>query len=164
MNHELRRPDDNDPVVMTVEERSAWVYLGLVIVTSGAYFGVIIPRLISQPVEDISWITPMLWALGVSIAGTIVGSILGAIGGAIGLAIRGINPEGQLESDARDKEIQQLGNRRSAATAGAGMFAVLVLAMVGADLFWIGNAVFVAGTIGALVETSTKIRAYRRGF
>lgn len=164
MKHELRKPGDDDPVVMTVEERSAWVYLALVLITSGAYFGVVIPRLLSQPVEDVSWITPMLWALGVSIAGTIVGSIVGAIGGAIGLAIRGINPEGQLESDARDKEITALGNRRSSAAASAGMFAVLVLAMIGADLFWIGNAVFVAGTVGALLDTFTKLRAYRRGF
>lgn len=164
MSHELRQPDDDDPVVMTVEERSAWVYLALVIVTSGAYFAVIVPRALRQPIDEVSWVTPMLWALGVSIVGTIVGSIAGAIGGAIGLAIRGINPEGQLESDARDKEITALGNRRSSAAAGVGMFAVLVLAMIGADLFWIGNAVLVAGTTGAIVETTTRIRAYRRGF
>jgi len=41
---------------------------------------------------------------------------------------------------------------------------VLVLAMTGADLFWIGNLVFLAGTVGGLVETITKIVAYRRGF
>ncbi len=164
MSRELRRPDDDDPVVMTVEERSAWVYLALVVITSGAYFAVVIPRALSQPIDEVSWVTPMLWTLGASIVGTILGSIAGAIGGAIGLAIRGINPEGQLESDARDKEITALGNRRSSAAASVGMFVVLVLAMIGADLFWIGNAVFVAGATGAIFETITRIRAYRRGF
>lgn len=163
MSHELRAPGDDDPAVMTAEERSVWVYLAIVVLTSGAYYGVVIPRLISQPVEDVSWITPMLWALGFSIVGTIVGSIVGAVGGAIGLAIRGINPEGQLEGDLRDRDIKHLGSRRAAGVSGAAMFVVLVLAMIGADAFWIGNAVYLAGTVGALVETVTKIRAYHGG-
>ncbi|MCB2412053.1 hypothetical protein LGT39_04220 [Demequina sp. TTPB684] len=164
MSHELRAPGDDDPVVMTAEERSVWVYLVVVTITSVTYFAIVIPRAITQPIEDVSWITPMLWTLGFSIVGTIVGSIVGAIGGAVGLAARGINPEGQLEGDLRDKDIKRLGDRRAAATSGAAMFGVLVLAMIGADLFWIGNLVFLAGTVGAYVETLTKIAAYRRGF
>lgn len=163
MNHELRAPGDDDPAVMTAEERSVWVYLAVVIVTSTAYFAVVIPRATSQPIADVSWIAPMLWTLGFSIIGTIVGSIFGSIGGAIGLAIRGIDPKGQLEGDMRDRDIKRLGDRRGAWIASAALFGVLVLAMIGADVFWIGNFVFLAGTIGALVETITKIVAYRRG-
>lgn len=164
MSHELRAPGDDDPVVMTAEERSVWVYLAVVVITSTAYFAVVIPRAISQPIEDVSWITPMLWTLGVSIVGTIVGSIVGAIGGAVSLAARGIDPKGQLEGDLRDKDIKRYGDRRAAAVSGGAMFGVLVLAMIGADLFWIGNLVFLAGTVGGIVETTVKIRAYRRGF
>lgn len=149
---------------MTAEERSVWVYLAVVCITSTVYFAVVIPRALSQPIAEVSWITPMLWTLGFSIVGTIVGSIVGAIGGAIGLAARGIDPKGQLEGDLRDKDIKRLGDRRGAAISGGALFGVLVLAMIGADLFWIGNLVFVAGTIGAFVETFTKIRAYRAGF
>ena len=164
MNHELRQAGDDDPIVMTAEERSVWVYLAVVAITSTAYFAVVIPRAVSQPIEDVSWITPMLWTLGFSIVGTIVGSIVGAIGGAVGLAIRGIEPKGELEGDLRDKDIKRLGDRRAAAVSGGAMFGVLVLAIIGADLFWIGNLVFLAGTVGAFVETITKIVAYRRGF
>jgi len=164
MSHTLRQPGDDDPVVMTAEQRSVWVYLALAVITSTAYFIVVIPRALTQPIEDVSWITPMLWALGVSVVGTIIGSILGAIGGAIGLAARGIEPKGELEGDQRDKEIKRLGDRRAAAVSGAAMLGVLVLAMVGADLFWIGNLVFLAGTVGAIVEGVAKINAYRRGF
>lgn len=164
MSHELRQPEDDDPVIMTAEQRSVWVYLAVVTITSTAYFAVVIPRALSQPIEDVSWIAPMLWAIGVSIVGTIVGSIFGSIGGAIGLAIRGIEPKGQLEGDLRDKDIKKLGDRRSALVSGGAMFGVLVLAMIGADLFWIGNFVFLAGTVGAFVEGVTKILAYRRGF
>jgi len=164
MNHELRQPGDDDPIVMTAEERSVWVYLAVVVITSTAYFAVVIPRAVSQPIEDVSWIPPMLWTLGFSIGGTIVGSIVGAIGGAMGLAIRGIDPKGQLEGDLRDKDIKRYGDRRAAVVSGGAMFGVLVLAMIGADLFWIGNLVFLAGTVGGIVETTVKIRAYRRGF
>jgi hypothetical protein len=164
MSHELRQPEDDDPVIMTVEQRSVWVYLAVVTITSTAYFAVVIPRALSQPIGDVSWIAPMLWAIGVSIVGTIVGSIFGSIGGAIGLAIRGIEPKGQLEGDLRDKDIKKLGDRRSALVSGGAMFGVMVLAMIGADLFWIGNLVFLAGTVGAFVEGVTKILAYRRGF
>lgn len=164
MSHELRQPEDDDPIIMTAEQRSVWVYLAVVTITSTAYFAVVIPRALSQPIEDVSWIAPMLWAIGVSIVGTIVGSIFGSIGGAIGLAIRGIEPKGQLEGDLRDKDIKKLGDRRSALVSGGAMFGVLVLAMIGADLFWIGNFVFLAGTVGAFVEGVTKILAYRRGF
>jgi len=163
MSRELRVPGDDDPVIMTAEERTVWVYLAVVIITSAIYFAVVIPRALSQPIEDVSWIAPMLWTLGASIIVTIVGSIVGTVGGAIGLAIRGIDPKGQLEGDMRDKDIKRLGDRRGAVIASGAMFGVLVLAMIGADLFWIGNLVFLAGTIGALVETSTKIIAYRRG-
>ncbi len=162
--YDLRAPGDDDPVVMTAEERSVWVYLAVVIITSAAYFVVVVPRALSQPIEDVSWITPMLWALGVSIVGAVVGSIVGAVVGAVGLAARGIDPKGQLEGDMRDKDIKRLGERRGAVIASGAMFGVLVLAMTGADLFWIGNLVFLAGTIGAVVETITKIRAYRAGF
>ena len=105
----------------------------------------------------------MLWTLGFSIVGTIIGSIVGAVGGAVGLAARGIDPKGQLEGDQRDKDIKRHGDRRAAWAARGAMFGVLVLAMIGADLFWIGNLVFLAGAVGGIVETTTKIRAYRRG-
>ena len=73
---------------MTAEERSVWVYLAVVVITSSGYLAVVIPRAVSQPIEDVSWITPMLWALGCSIVGTIIGSFVGSVSGAVGLASR----------------------------------------------------------------------------
>ncbi len=164
MKHELSPAGDDDPIVMTAEERSVWVYLAVVVVTSTAYLAVVIPRAVSQPIEDVSWIAPMLWALGFSIGGTIIGSVVGSVSGAVGLAFRVISPAVQLEGDQRDKDIRTMGDRRAAWAASASMLVVLVLAMIGADLFWIGNTVFVAGTVGAILETITKLVAYRRGF
>lgn len=164
MSHTLRPAGDDDPVVMTAEERSVWVYLTAVVGTFIVYLAIMVPRLLSQPLDQVSWKAPLIGVLIASIISTIVGSILGAIGGAIGLAIRGIDPTGQLDSDARDKDIARLGSLRGAGAAGVGLFSALVLALFEVDHIWIANAVFLAGTAGALVETTTKIRAYRRGF
>jgi len=155
---------EDERVPMTMDERGVWVYLVAVVVTSGAYLAVMIPRTLSEPIAEISWVTPMLWALGVSVFSTIVGSIVAAIGSAVTISTRGDNPKVELASDERDKEIKRYGDRKTYGILGASMFVTLVLAMIGADLFWIANAVFVFGTTGAIVETIVKIRAYRRGF
>ena len=155
---------EDERVPMTMDERGVWVYLVAVVVTSGAYLAVMIPRTLSEPIAEISWVTPMLWALGVSVFSTIVGSIVAAIGSAVAISTRGDNPKVELASDERDKEIKRYGDRKTYGILGASMFVTLVLTMIGADLFWIANAVFVFGTTGAIVETIVKIRAYRRGF
>ena len=155
---------EDERVPMTMDERGVWVYLVAVVVTSGAYLVVMIPRTLSEPIAEISWVTPMLWALGVSVFSTIVGSIVAAIGSAVTISTRGDNPKVELASDERDKEIKRYGDRKTYGILGASMFVTLVLTMIGADLFWIANAVFVFGTTGAIVETIVKIRAYRRGF
>lgn len=162
--HELRQPEDDERAPMTMEERAVWVYLVVFVATSVAYFAVVVPRALSQPIDEVSWVVPMLWAIGISIGGTIIGSILAAVGSAIGLAARGRNPELELGSDERDKQIERLGNRATGAVVSTGMLGVLVLAMIDADTFWIGNAAFLSGFVGALVEALVKIRAYRRGF
>ena len=162
--HEHRTPAEDERGPMTMEERAVWVYLAVSVTTSVAYFAVIVPRALEGPIEDVSWVVPMLWAIGISIAGTIAGSIVAAIGSAVGLAARGRDPEAELGSDERDREISRLGNRATYGVVSAGMLGALVLAMLDADTFWIGNAIFVVGFIGSLVECTVKIRAYRRGF
>ena len=103
--------------------------------------------------------------------GTVLLTIAGMIAGTITSVRRG--PRGRAPvaavaidtvSDARDKDIDQIGDRASFGVLGVGFAGALVLAMVDADTFWIGNLLFVVGTIGAILETTTKIRLYRRGF
>lgn len=159
-----RLPEDNEPVIMTAEERSVWVYLSGSVVSTAVYASVVVPRALSQPIEEVSWIVPMLWAVGASIAFTVLGTILSSIGTAVGLAARGRDPELELESDVRDKEISARGTRVSATVVGLGAGAALVITMLGLDHFWIGNVLYLGGFAGALAETITRIRLYRRGF
>lgn len=171
-------PDDDRPVPMAWSERMAWVYGGTVAVTSGGYFALVTSRMRTEPIHAISWVRPMLGAVALSVVGTIVIGIIAAIVASILSAIArpgtgrpgdrsgpvGRNIEAELSSDVRDQEIGRTGQRASAGVLGAGCAAGLILAMIDADAFWIGNALFLAGTIAAFVETATKIRLYRHGF
>jgi hypothetical protein len=148
-----------DRVAMTFGERNTWVSAFILPATSIAYFAVVLPRLRDQPASEVSWVAPMLWAIGASIVGTIVGVIVVSI--AAGIANRGV-----LESkeDVRDKQIDRYGDRIAQAIMGFGAAAVLVLAMLEADHFWIGNTLFLLGAIGATWGAIAKIRAYHGAF
>lgn len=156
---------DDDPVRMTVEERGIWAYLATVVVTSGAYLALMVSRLVSLPVEQISWVGPMLWTIGLSILGTIVVTmVLAAVAEVTGGDGCGAPGRPGMAADVRDREIGRMGGQASTGVIGAGLAGVLALAMLDADPFWIGNLVFGCGTVGAVVESVTKLRLYRRGF
>jgi len=155
--------DDESHVPMTGEEKIAWVYGAVVLLTSGAYFVWLATQFAAHPADEIAWEVPLLITLGASIVLTIVGTILGAIGGAVWQGIWGRFEEPDFTTDERDRAIKELGNRRMFAAMTAGVVGTLVLAMLNVDTLWIGNWVFLACSIGALAEVVSKIRAYRRG-
>lgn len=153
---------DDEPVRMTVVERTVWASLVAVVVSSGAYFALMVPRLLSRPVAEISWVGPMLWTMGLAVAGSVVLTIVFTVA-AVGRG--GCSPaDGEVTSDIRDREIGRLGERTSTTVIGVGFGGTLVLAMLDVDTFWIGNVLFLFGTVGAVVATTTKLRLYRRGF
>jgi uncharacterized membrane protein len=156
-------PTDDDRVPMSGEEKVAWVYGVMVIITSGTYFTWLTIQLANKPVDEIAWEVPMIVAIAASIVGVIIGVILSAIAGAVWQSARGRYEEPDFTKDERDRAIEQLGNRRTFTVMSIGSGAALVLAMLDADTFWIGNALFLAGTVGAILEVTTKIRAYHRG-
>lgn len=145
---------DTDRVPTTFEERNTWWMAVLVPVTSLAYFAVVIPRLWRQPAAEVAWVTPMLWAMGITFVGTILGSIVSAM----------FARDSHTEADVRDKQIVRHGDRIAQGVMGFGAAAVLVLAMLRADQFWIGNVLFLLGAIGTTWGAIAKIRAYRGAF
>ena len=158
---------DDERVPMTMNERTVWAYLVTVVLTAGVYFTLMVARLADEPAGEIAWVAPMLWTIGASVLGTVLLTITSTIT-SVRRGPRGREPVTVVEidtvSDARDKDIDQIGDRASFGVLGVGFAGALVLAMVDADTFWIGNLLFMVGTIGAIVETTTKIRLYRRGF
>jgi len=165
--------DPREP--MSYGERNVWASAIAVAISFVFYLAVIIPRLLEGPIDQISWVTPMLWAIGISIVGTIVLSILMAIGSEIGGAIsssvrsaltgRTVEREAPVHAeDVRDKDISAYGERVTMMGMSFAMLVALVLAMMHANTFWIGSAMFVIGSVSSLVGAGVKIHAYRRGF
>lgn len=150
--------DPEERVPMTFAERNTWLYAFLIPITTLAYFAVVIPRVLKQPAAEVSWVSPMLWAIGASIGGSILGSIILAIVGTI------ITRDAKTHEDVRDKQIERYGDRLAQAITAFGAAGVLVLAMVKADHFWIASFIFLIGAIGATLGSIAKIRAYRGGF
>jgi hypothetical protein len=148
---------------MTVSERSVWVQLFVMPLAAIVYFATVLPRLADAPVAEISWVVPMIWTIGVVVAGIIAGTIASAIGSAVAAAARGEEPDLE-EGDQRDKEIERLGNRKAQFFTGIGTTAVIVLCMFRVDPFWIASTMFLAGILAGVHGAIAKLRAYRRGF
>ncbi len=157
-------PHDDEPVRMTVAERTVWAGLVSVVLSSGTYFALLATRL-AGPVEDISWARPMAWTIGLAVVGTVILTIVLAIAPHAGRGGRCTPADhGEVTSDVRDRDIGRSGGQAATGVFGIGLGGALLLAMLDADTFWIGNLLFLAGTVGAIVEAITKIRLYRRGF
>ncbi len=148
--------DERHP--MTSTEQSTWWTLLLIPLAAIIYFAIILPRLADTPASALSWQVPMIVAIGASIVGIILGTI------ATTVIATARTREAESGTDLREKQIERYGERLSATIAATGAAGVLALAMLGVEQFWIGNAVFLLGVIGAVVGSIAKIRAYRGVF
>ncbi|WP_296665666.1 hypothetical protein [Demequina sp.] len=148
---------------MTMTERTVWATLVVFPLVAIVYFTVILTRAADQPVEDISWVVPMLWAWGSVIVFIILGTIASAIATGVRAEVAGEKPEFE-DGDVRDKQIDRLGNARAYTMSGLGGLAATILAMLDADPFWIANTLFLAGLIAGLIAAGSKAHAYRTGF
>jgi cell division protein FtsW (lipid II flippase) len=96
----------------------------------------------------------MLWTIGAAIAASIVGHIVVAIAW----------PKDADKKDQRDKEINRFGDYIGQSFVVIGAVAALVLSMAEVDHFWIANVIYLAFVLSALLGSTAKIVAYRRGF
>jgi hypothetical protein len=138
-------------------ERNTWAQL---IASAGGtlvYMAIVLPQLSTTAPEDIDWVWPMVWTILGAIGVSIVVSILWGI--FAGMA----NPDAGHTADLRDREIGQLGDRVGQGLLILGSLAALILAMVRADWFWIGNVIFLGFFLSAFLGGLTRIIVYRRG-
>jgi hypothetical protein len=154
----IRDTDREGPVAMTFGQRNAWVAAFVTPVAAVVHLAVVLPHLRDQPASEISWAGPMLWTIGATLLATIAGSILLSIVAAV------VHRDVESEGDVRDRQIDHHGDRLAQAVTAFGAAGVLVLAMLEADHFWIGNALFLFGSIGATWGAIAKIRAYHGAF
>ena len=139
---------------MAFLEKSNWVVLVVGVPTLLIYAALVVPEVLGKPIAEVSWVQPMIFA----IVGFVVANVLGNVVAAAS------NPSEADENDERDQEIDHLGERVGNWLIVAGSIAALVLAMTGANHFWIANAIFLGGIAGALLSSVTKIAAYHGAF
>jgi hypothetical protein len=139
---------------MAFLEKSNWVVLVVGVPILLVYVALVVTQMLSMPIAEVSWVEPMIFA----IVGFIVANVLGNIVAAAS------NPSEADKNDERDREIDHVGERVGNWLFVAGSIAALVLAMTRADYFWIANAIFLGGIVGALLSAVTKIAAYHGSF
>jgi hypothetical protein len=139
---------------MAFLEKSNWVVLVVGVPTLLVYLAVIVPQVLGQPIAEVSWVEPMIVTIVVFVVANILGNVVAAAS----------NPREADKNDERDREIDHFGERVGNWLIVAGSITALILAMAGADHFWIANAIFVGGLAGALLSSVTKIAAYHGPF
>ncbi|MGH2528130.1 MAG: hypothetical protein ACRDH0_02145 [Actinomycetota bacterium] len=138
---------------MSFEEKGTWVYLVVNVVTYAAYLSIIFGRAENIPFTEVSYVSTMLWTIGIAIALSIVGHIAVAIA----------KPSEADKRDVRDKDINRFGEYVGGIVLAVGMLVPFGLAMAEVDHFWIANAIYLAFVLSALTASVVKIVAYRRG-
>lgn len=142
---------------MVYTERNVWSSLVVSVVAMTVYVFVILQRAGAGPVSAVDWVPPMLWTIGLSIAGAIVLSILWGI-------LAGMrDPEGATTTDIRDRDIGRMGDRVGQAFLVIAGLGVIVLCAIGADLFWIAHTMFFGFAVSAIIGGVAQLIAYRRG-
>jgi NADH:ubiquinone oxidoreductase subunit 6 (subunit J) len=139
---------------MAFLEKSNWVVLVVGVPTLLLYAALVVPQVLGKPIPEVSWVQPMLVAIVAFIVANVLGNVVAAAS----------NPSEAEKNDERDREIDHVGERVGNSLIIAGSMAALVLAMVGADHFWIANAIFLGSIAGALLSSVTKIAAYHGAF
>lgn len=142
---------------MVYAERNVWATLIATAVIIPGYIVVILQQADGGPLTSTDWFPTMLWAIGLSIVVAIVLSILwGMFAG-----LR--DPKGATASDIRDRDIDRMGARVEHAFLVIAGLGVIALCAVGADVFWIANAMFLGFAVSSFVGSIARIIAYRRG-
>jgi hypothetical protein len=138
---------------MAFEEKRAWV---MILVSLGAYtlyVATVLGRVGDGPLADVAYAGTLLWTIGGAIVATIVANIAMAVAGG----------PGADRTDERDREIYQISERIGQSMVVIGALAALVMAIAELRHFWIANAVYLAFVLSALLSSSAKIMAYRKG-
>lgn len=138
---------------MSHEERATWGSILVTILVIGGYVRTVLERSQAVALVEVAYVGPMIWSIGLGIAGAIAVAIV------LGIAW----PKDAGASDQRDREVGRFGEYVGRAFLVIGSLLALVLAMLQARHFWIANALFFGFTLSALLEGVAKLVAYRRG-
>jgi peptidoglycan biosynthesis protein MviN/MurJ (putative lipid II flippase) len=137
---------------MSYEEKRAWFYAVVAVVVPVIYAVAVLGQLSGADVTQIPYARPLLLAAGTGIAANmLVTMLIGA-------------PKDARRGDERDAGIFRHATRVGYVVLAAGAGGAFLLTLAGVAHFWIANALYLAFVLDALVTSTVKIVAYRRGF
>ncbi len=139
---------------MTYEEKWTWMYGLISIVAFGWYLVWLLGQAFGIAPTQITYVVPMIAAIGSAVLASIVGNIL------IALAA----PKEADKRDQRDQEIQRHGDYSGQFMVNLGGLAVLIMCMLQLNHFWIAHTMYFAFVGSAIVSSVVKIISYRQGF
>ena len=139
---------------MTLEERRSWTYLAVAVVSYGAYLSAVFSKAASAPLVDVDYVPAMLWSIGIAI-------VFGIL---LNITIGIFTPRREQTKDARDRDIERLGEHVGQAFLVIGGVAAVLLAIIEADYFYIANVLYLCFVLSAVVGSVAKVIVYRRGF
>jgi hypothetical protein len=138
---------------MSYREKGSWVYLVVTIGSFAIYCAIILRRADGQSLANVSYVQPLLWTLGISVvASTLLRTV-----------VETARPSESHRFDVRDRDINRFGEFVGALVLAVAMAVPFILALVRADYFWIANAIYASFVVWAVVSTTAKLVAYRRG-
>ncbi|MBL7259828.1 hypothetical protein [Paractinoplanes lichenicola] len=126
---------------MTTQERRAWSLAVTALIGYAVYLVLV--------AVDISYVPSLLWTVGGAIVVNIAVDILFG---------------GNQKADQRDREIGRFGDHVGQSLVVAGAVAAMVMALFEARYFWIANVIYLAFVLSAVLGSTAKIFAYRKGF
>jgi len=139
---------------MTFEEKRAWVYGALAIISYTTYAVLLVGSADGRPLVEVPYVGLVLWTVGVSILAAIV----------VQVVMVAIWPRQADQRDERDREIERFGVRVGQSFVVIGAVAAMVMAMADWDTFWIANVIYLAFVLSAVLEIVARLAAYRWGF
>jgi hypothetical protein len=139
---------------MSFEEKVAWAYPIVLLLTAAVYAVHVFSQLPEVPVAEIAYVRPMITALVITIVAMIIAAILAAVSA----------PSEADKKDERDVNINRHGDAVGGNVLGFATLLPLGLAMAEVDFFWIANSIYLASIVSGVVSSVVKIVAYRRGF
>jgi len=115
-----------------------------------SYVVVVLGHAAGAPLAEVAYAKTLLWSIG----GAIVANIAAAM----------IFSNGSGKKDQRDREINRFGEYIGSSVLVIGAVSALAMAMLEWPYFWIANVIYLAFVLSALLSSTAKIFAYRKGF
>jgi len=138
---------------MSFEEKRNWAFLGATALAYLVYVAIILARARETAITEVAYAWPLIGSIGLAIGASIVGTIAAAM----------TAPDEADKKDERDAGIHRYGEVIGYTVSSIGIMGALILTMVEAAHFWIGNAIYLSFVLGAQISTAMKLVAYRRG-